>query len=154
MTSLDTATTPRRYGHFIAGDWREATETIARYAPGTGALVTEVAAGDVADVDAAVRAAREAFDSGPWPRATGFERAALLHKVADLIDANAALLARLDAEEGGKPIRLAEGDIAGAAMLTRYAAGLAVQMHGSPPTPTTAPTSPGWCCASRPASPG
>ncbi|HSF26190.1 MAG TPA: aldehyde dehydrogenase family protein, partial [Actinomycetes bacterium] len=131
MTTLDTATTPRRYGHFIAGDWRESDETIARYAPGTGALVTEVAAGDAPEVDAAVRAAREAFDSGPWPRATGFERAALLHKVADLIDANAELLARLDAEEGGKPIKLAEGDIAGAATLTRYAAGLAVQMHGS-----------------------
>jgi acyl-CoA reductase-like NAD-dependent aldehyde dehydrogenase len=62
---------------------------------------------------------------------TGFERAGVLHRVADLMEADAELLARLDAEEGGKPIRLSRGDIAGAVQLTRYAAGLAVQMHGT-----------------------
>ncbi len=133
MTTLETnaTTTPRRLGHFIAGEWREPGETIDRIAPGTGSLVSVVAAGNERDVDDAVRAARSAFDSGDWPRLTAFERAAVLNKVADLIDANADLLARLDAEEGGKPIKLAEGDIGGAAMLTRYAAGLAVQMHGT-----------------------
>ena len=124
-------TTPRRYTHHIAGRRTEPDEVIERHAPGTGALVATVPAGTPADVDAAVRSARRAFDEGTWPRATGFERAAVLHRAADLIDASAAVLARLDSEEGGKPIRLAEGDIAGAAMLTRYAAGLAVQMHGS-----------------------
>ena len=122
---------PRQYAHFIDGGWREPAERIARYAPGTGDLVAQVGAGTPADVDAAVGAARAAFDSGRWSDATGFERSALLHRVADLIDANAALLVRLDSEEGGKPIRLTQGDIAGAAMLTRYAAGLATQMHGS-----------------------
>ena len=135
MTTLEskttTAATPRRLAHFIAGEWRESAETIDRYAPGTGSLVSVVSAGNAQDVDHAVRAARDAFDNGDWPRRTGFERAALLNRVADLIDANADLLARLDAEEVGKPIKLAEGDIAGAAMLTRYAAGLAVQMHGT-----------------------
>jgi acyl-CoA reductase-like NAD-dependent aldehyde dehydrogenase len=62
---------------------------------------------------------------------TGFERAAVLHRVADLVEADAERLARLDAEEGGKPIRLTRGDLAGAVQLTRYAAGLAVQMHGT-----------------------
>jgi betaine-aldehyde dehydrogenase len=130
-TNMTTGSTPRRLGHFIGGSWREPTETIERFAPGTGSLVATVGAGTAKDVDDAVRAARDAFDDGPWPHLTGFDRAAVLHRVADLIDANADLLARLDAEEGGKPIRLAEGDIGGAAMLTRYAAGLAVQMHGT-----------------------
>jgi acyl-CoA reductase-like NAD-dependent aldehyde dehydrogenase len=126
-----TVAAPRRVGHYIGGQWRESAETIERWAPGTGELVAEVSAGDSTDVDAAVGAARRAFDAGEWPRLTGFDRAALLNRVADLIDANADMLARLDAEEGGKPLRLARGDIGGAATLTRYAAGLAMQMHGT-----------------------
>lgn len=135
MATLHTTTPvsagPRSVGHYIDGQWTDSAETIERIAPGTGKLAATVSAGDVADVDAAVRAARRAFDQGDWPRATGFDRAAVLNRVADLIDAKADLLARLDAEEGGKPFRLAQGDIGGAAMLTRYAAGLAVQMHGT-----------------------
>jgi len=132
MTTTRTKTAePRRYGHFIGGRWVEGREEIRRTAPATGEVVSVVAAGVGPDVDQAVAAARQAFDDGPWPRMTGFERAALLHRVADLIDAHADLLARLDAEEGGKPLRLSRGDVAGAAQLTRYAASLAVQMHGS-----------------------
>ncbi|HEU0042788.1 MAG TPA: aldehyde dehydrogenase family protein [Jiangellaceae bacterium] len=130
-TPAATDAEPRTYRHFIAGRWQEPVETIERFAPGTGSLVAKVGAGTAADVDAAVHAARVVFDTGSWRDATGFARASVLHKAADLIEANVDLLARLDAEEGGKPLRLAEGDIAGAAMLTRYAAGLAVQMHGS-----------------------
>jgi acyl-CoA reductase-like NAD-dependent aldehyde dehydrogenase len=121
----------RRYGNFVDGRWHDGEETLDRSAPGTGRLVSTLVASTPADVDRAVLAARRAFDDGPWPKASGFERAAVLNRVADLIDDNADLLARLDAEEGGKPVRLALGDIAGAATLTRYAAGLAVQMHGS-----------------------
>ena len=134
MTNLNATASgpvPRHLGYLIGGEVREPATTLDRFAPGTGALVATVGAGSAHDVDDAVSAARVAFDSGDWPRATGFERAAVLNQVADLIDANADLLARLDAEEGGKPIRLARGDIGGAAMLTRYAAGLAVQMHGT-----------------------
>ena len=121
----------RRYGHFVAGSWVDPVETLDRAAPGTGVIVATIGAATAHDVDAAVAAARRGFDDGPWPRLTGFDRAAVLHRVADLIDANHDLLARLDSEEGGKPLRLCDGDIAGAAMLTRYAAGLAVQMHGT-----------------------
>jgi betaine-aldehyde dehydrogenase len=130
-TSPPVTAPPRRYGHFIGGRWVDGREEIDRAAPATGQVVSTVAAGEASDVDAAVAAARRAFEDGPWPRMTGFERAALLHRVADLIDAHADLFARLDAEEGGKPVRLSRGDVAGAAQLTRYAAGLAVQMHGS-----------------------
>lgn len=121
----------RDYHSRVAGQWRAADGTIDRFAPGTGALVARVDASGAADVDAAVAAARTAFDSGPWPTSTGFERAAVLNGVAEMIDANADRLARLDAEEGGKPLRMAQGDIVGAAALTRYAAGLAMQSHGT-----------------------
>jgi acyl-CoA reductase-like NAD-dependent aldehyde dehydrogenase len=127
----DAPTTPRRYDHLIAGRRVESDEAISRRAPGTGAVVAEVAPGGPAEVDSAVRAARAAFDVAEWPRLTGIERAAVLNRVADLMEARSDELARLDAEEGGKPLRLAEGDIAGAVSLTRYAAGLGVQMHGS-----------------------
>jgi len=122
---------PRLASHFIDGRWSSNGETlIPRHAPGTGVLVAEIPRASAKDVDAAVGAARREFDSGVWPRLTSFERAKVLNRVADLIDQNAADLVRMDCEEGGKPIRLTEGDIAGAAMLTRYAASLAVQMHG------------------------
>lgn len=126
-----TAAAPvRQYTSLIAGRPRSARRTIDRYAPGNGVRVAMVDAADAAIVDAAVETARRAFDDGPWPRMTGFERAAVLNRVADLIDAHADELAELDAEEGGKPLKLVRGDIAGAATLTRYAAALAVEMRG------------------------
>ena len=126
------ASTPRTYQHHIDGRRRDSEELIERRAPDTGAVVAHVPAGGPAEIDAAVRAARYAFDGRVgWPNLTGIERAAVLHRAADLMEARADELARLDAEEGGKPLRLAEGDIAGAVSLTRYAAGLAVQMHGT-----------------------
>jgi acyl-CoA reductase-like NAD-dependent aldehyde dehydrogenase len=130
-TGPDEPAGPRAYGNFIAGQWRGGAAELPRYAPGTGSLASTVVASTEGDVDDAVAAARRAFDGGGWPQATGFDRAAVLNRAADLIDAHADQLARLDAEEGGKPLRLARGDIAGAATLTRYAAGLAVQMHGT-----------------------
>jgi acyl-CoA reductase-like NAD-dependent aldehyde dehydrogenase len=122
--------TPRRCRHFIGGAWVDPEATIERHAPGTGELVTVVGAGTVREVEAAVTAARAAFDSGRWSAAPAPARAAVLMKAADLIAANAAKLARLDAEEVGKPLKLAEADVAGAAELTRYAASLAYQTHG------------------------
>jgi len=64
----------------------------------------EVARGGAKDADRAVSAARRAFDSGPWPRMTPEERAARLCRLADLIEANADELARLDTQDMGKPI--------------------------------------------------
>lgn len=127
-----TATDPRVIGHFIQGT--NATETdaelIDRRAPGTNEIVSRVLRGSAHDVDQAVSSARNAFDGGTWQHATGMERYTILNKVADLIDREAANLARLDAEESGKPIVLAEGDIAGAAGLWRYAASLALNIQG------------------------
>lgn len=128
-----TTTAPQSLRHYhsvVAGETREAHRTIDRYAPGNGTKVAVVDAADAQIVDAAVTAARRAFDHGPWPRMTGFERSAVLRRAADLIEQHAEELARLDAEEGGKPLKLSRGDIAGAVSLTRYAAALAVEIKG------------------------
>jgi acyl-CoA reductase-like NAD-dependent aldehyde dehydrogenase len=123
---------PRLIGHFIRGNDVQETqdETLDRRAPGTDEVVSRVLRGSGHDVDQAVSAARNAFDSGTWQHASGMGRYKLLNRVADLIERDAARLARLDAEESGKPIVLAEGDIAGAAGLWRYAASLALNIQG------------------------
>ena len=64
----------------------------------------EVALGGADDADRAVQAARRAFDQGPWPKMGYAERGALLHRFADLIDANAEILALADSTDMGKPV--------------------------------------------------
>ena len=60
---------------------------------------------DSADVNKAVKAARAAFDNGPWRKMSGSERGRLLNKLADLIEKNAEELARLESLDNGKPYR-------------------------------------------------
>lgn len=121
----------RQYGHFIDGVAAPGTGTpIERRNPATGALVAEFAAGTVDDAAAAIAAARRAFDSTGWSVMPGLERGRLLHAVADRIRESAERLARTEVEETGKPIRIARGDIAGAADHFEYAAGLAGQLSG------------------------
>ena len=103
---------------------------IERYSPAHGALVTRAPRGTAADVDKAIAAARRAFDAGPWPKMTAGERAGVLLRVADAIDRDRDLLAHLDSLESGKPIAQAQGEIAGAADIWRYAAALARTLHG------------------------
>ncbi|GAA3774039.1 aldehyde dehydrogenase family protein [Microbacterium kribbense] len=130
---MTSTTTARPVQHFVGGEFIDSADAapIDRHAPATDEIISLVQAGGAPEVALAVAAARTAFDEGPWPRMTGLERSVRLSRVADLIDAHAAELAALDAEEVGKPIRLAEGDIGGAAGLWRYAASLATTMSGS-----------------------
>ena len=72
--------------------------------PATGTVLAQVARCDAADVDAAVAAARNAFDHGPWPRMTPAERKTIMLRFANLIEANADELALMEALEAGKPI--------------------------------------------------
>ena len=96
----NTPTQPRLIGHFIQGNNVQETpdETLDRRAPGTDEVVSRVVRGSRRDVDQAVSAARSAFDGGTWQHAPGMERYKFLNRVADLIDRDAARLARLDAE--------------------------------------------------------
>ena len=100
--------------------------------PSTGTVVGTVADADPADVDAAVQAARAAFDEGPWPRLSGRERARILHKVADLIRENADELVRLESLDVGKPVSLCRAvDVQTAAEEYEYYSALAQSIDGA-----------------------
>lgn len=131
-TLAETTAGPGRYQLFIDGRWTDGAggATGERTSPGHGVVVSRYAFASASDVDAAVGAARRAFDLGPWPRMKASERAAVLLKTADLIAANAKEIARLDALESGKPIRQARGEVGGAVDIWRYAASLARTLHG------------------------
>ncbi|GAA0316472.1 aldehyde dehydrogenase family protein [Streptomyces turgidiscabies] len=119
---------------FVGGQWREAadgarTEVVD---PSRGTVVTTVAEASAADVDAAVRAAREAFDNGPWATTTGRERGRILNRVAQLIRENADEIARLESLDVGKPISLCHAvDVTNAANDYEYFAALAYSLDGA-----------------------
>ena len=79
---------------FIGGKWVDAVsgKTFDTFDPGSGRVIAKVAECDAPDVDKAVAAARAAFESGPWSRTTGSERARIMWKLAELIEQNAAEL--------------------------------------------------------------
>ena len=118
--------------HLIDGAWHDSADgaTFERRSPAHGTLVTLAAKGGSADADAAVAAARRAFDNGCWSRQSGKDRATLLLRVADLIDRDRERIARIETLEAGKPISQSMGEIEGAADLWRYAAALARTLHG------------------------
>ncbi|MFD5592611.1 aldehyde dehydrogenase family protein [Streptomyces griseorubiginosus] len=119
---------------FVGGQWREAadgarTEVID---PSRGTVVTTVAEAGAADVDAAVRAAREAFDAGTWSGLSGRERGRILYRVAELIRENADELAQLESLDVGKPISLCHAvDITNAANDYEHFAALAHSLDGA-----------------------
>ena len=118
----------------IGGEWVDAAsgETFATINPATGEELTQVALAGPQDVDRAVKAARQAYEHGPWSKFSGEERGNLLWKVADLIEAHADELAELDTLDNGKPLRVARrGDLPSAARHFRYYAGLAGKIEGS-----------------------
>lgn len=98
--------------------------------PADNSVLGEAADSDTIDVEDAVRAARKAFDEGPWSSTPAGERAAKLFKLADLIEANAEELARMDTLNNGKPLREARFDAADAAGCFRFYAGLATKPQG------------------------
>ncbi|TVU00512.1 hypothetical protein EJB05_16154 [Eragrostis curvula] len=119
---------------FINGNFVDAIsgKTFETRDPRTGDVIARIAEGDKADIDIAVKAAREAFDNGPWPRMTGYERGRILHRFADLIDQHTEELAILDTVDAGKLFLVGKlRDIPGAAHLLRYYAGAADKIHGA-----------------------
>lgn len=118
--------------HLIGGDWVGSADgaTFDRVSPSHGVVVSRSALGGVAEAEAAIAAARAAFDAGNWSRASGKARAAVLLKAAELIEADVERIARIETLESGKPISQARGEVSGAADLWRYAASLARTHHG------------------------
>src|SRR5439155_21144419 len=82
------------------------------------------------DVDRAGRAARAAFDDGPWKDATAQDRGRVLFKLAQIVRDRADELAELETRNTGKPIVEAEFDIADVATCFEYYGGLATKIHG------------------------
>jgi gamma-glutamyl-gamma-aminobutyraldehyde dehydrogenase len=103
LSALTTSSTTQA---FIDGAFVDAQtgETFDTYAPATGEVLASVAACGPQDVDRAVVSARAAFDRGTWRRAAPVDRKRVLLRLADLVEANAAEIARLDAIDAGKPI--------------------------------------------------
>lgn len=116
--------------HLIGGQWCEAADgaVTERRSPAHGVVVSQAARGTAADVDAAVAAARAAFPA--WAHLSGKARAAILLRVAELIEANAERMTLLECLETGKPIAQARGEVSGSADLWRYAAALARTQKG------------------------
>jgi len=107
------------------------TDRIPVYDPSTEEVIAEIPDATSADVDAAIIAARNAFDHGGWPQTTAQERGRILFRIAEKIRAEAASLAELESRNSGKPIVEAEFDIADAATCFEYYGGLATKISGT-----------------------
>jgi len=117
----------------IDGKWVEAAsgKTFATSDPATELPLAEVPAGDKEDVDRAVKAARRAFDGGPWRRMTPSERGRAIWKLADLIERHGEEFAQLETLDNGKPITVARAaDIPLVVDHFRYYAGWATKIEG------------------------
>ncbi len=99
--------------NFIDGEWLSAQEGGRREirCPGTGELVAEIDESTTVDTEAAIAAARTAFDDGPWPGTSARERGDLLLRVADLLQRDRAELARMESLDTGKRLVESELDI-------------------------------------------
>ncbi|KAL5725195.1 aldehyde dehydrogenase (NAD(+)) [Ranunculus cassubicifolius] len=99
--------------------------------PRTGDVIANVAEGDKEDIDRAVAAARKAFDEGPWPKMSPYERSRILLRFADLVEKNIDELAALETWDNGKPHeQAAKTEVPTLARLFRYYAGWADKIHG------------------------
>jgi len=121
-----------KYQLFIGGEWKDASDgaTFRTTCPATGEVLATCAEATREDVDAAVKAAWKAFDS--WKQTTTMERAAILNKVADIIDENKEFLAMVESVDNGKPIRECMAiDVPMSADHFRYFAGCIMAEEGS-----------------------
>ena len=135
--------TPRKM--LINGKWVAAKsgKNFPTYDPSTGEVLAKVAEGDKADIDDAVKAARAAFDNGPWRKMTASERGKLMWKLADLLEKNLEEFAQLESLDNGKPVGVARAaDVPLAADLFRYMAGWATKIEGNT-IPLSVPYTPG-----------
>jgi len=118
---------------FIGGKWVPSAsgKTFDTIHPATEEVICQVAEGDKEDVDAAVDAAREAFDNGPWRSMDARDRGALIYKLAELIEEEAEELAALETLDNGKPINDSRtADIPLVIDTLKYYAGWADKIEG------------------------
>ena len=129
----------------INGKWVNSIsgKTFPTYNPATGEILAQVAEGDREDIEQAVKAARKAFDHGPWRRMTASERGRLIWKLADLLEAHTEEFGYLESLDNGKPLAIAKAaDVPLAVDLFRYMAGWATKIEGNT-IPLSVPYTPG-----------
>jgi phenylacetaldehyde dehydrogenase len=119
---------------FINGQWMDAAsgKTFETPNPATGETLARVAEGDAEDINRAVKAARKAFEEGPWSRMSASERGRIIWRIGDLILEHTDELAQLESLDNGKPFVIARAaDVPLAADLFHYMAGWATKIEGN-----------------------
>ncbi len=135
VTDTKTFTAPKvkQTKILINGEWRDSVsgKTFPTINPVTEEVIAEVAEGDKADIDLAVKAARNAFENGPWATMDARDRGQLLHRLADLVEENFDELSALETLDNGKPISDSRAaDLPLVIDCLRYYAGWADKIHG------------------------
>lgn len=126
----------RPFQMLIGGAWvnAESGETLETRNPADGSVITTIPAGDKADIDRAVAAARQALEHASWAGMTPGVRARILWRVAELIEQHAEVFAELETLDNGKPIRASRTlDVPGAAAYFRYWSGWCTKISGQTP---------------------
>ncbi|MGO6785874.1 aldehyde dehydrogenase [Rhizobium ruizarguesonis] len=121
----------RRFQHYIDGEFSDGEASYPSIDPASGAVWAEMPEAREGDVDRAVNAADKALYEGAWPKMTATQRGKLLYKLADLVAANAQVLAELETRDTGKIIRETSAQIAYVAEYYRYYAGIADKIEGA-----------------------
>ncbi|MBN3788565.1 aldehyde dehydrogenase family protein [Burkholderia sp. Ac-20353] len=128
--------------NYIGGEWLDdaAAERLPVYDPATEAVIGDIPCSTAAAVDQAVQAARAAFVAPAWRDLPPLGRERLIHRLAELIETNAAELAAIEALDNGKPIAFASTvDVPLAAMWLRYMAGWPSKLGGKSVAPALQP---------------
>jgi betaine-aldehyde dehydrogenase len=122
----------KHYQMFIDGRWTDAAsgETYDVVDPASEEVIARVPKGGVADAEVAVRAAREAFDNGPWPKMKAMERAEILTRAAALLRERAEEFARLESTQMGKLLEESRVDMVDTAHTFELYAGMVQDQHG------------------------
>jgi len=118
----------------INGKWVDSAsgKTFPTYNPATGEVLSHVAEGDREDIDRAVKAARAAFEKGPWAKISPSERGRMMWRLADLIEKHTEEFAQLESLDNGKPLKIARiADLPLAVDHFRYYAGWATKIEGN-----------------------
>ncbi|HBH55286.1 MAG TPA: 5-carboxymethyl-2-hydroxymuconate semialdehyde dehydrogenase [Kocuria sp.] len=119
---------PESIRHYIGGEWVDSIDgdTFDVLNPVTNEPYITAASGKKADIEAAVAAAKKAFEEGPWPKMLPRERSRILHKIADIVESRGDQLAAMESYDSGLPITQALGQARRAAENFRFFADLIV----------------------------
>ncbi len=124
----------RSHQLLIGGEPSDAADgrTFTTVDPATGRDIAEIAQGGAEDVERAVAAAREAFESGPWGSMPAAGRERLMHALANALEERAEEFAQIESLDNGKPVGLAQYvDVNGAVAHLRYFAGWPTKIEGA-----------------------